>query len=57
VRKYLAIGALHQSDDGTGPRVILSVPKTPLRLSPALLFDKRDRKFLLAGELVFNRKR
>lgn len=55
VAKHVAVGVIHQTDDGTGPRVVLSVPKTPIRLWVSPMFGE-GRKLLLGGELVFQKK-
>lgn len=55
-KKFIALGVLHQTGDGTGPRVILSIPKTPLRVWPAVMFGEDGRKLLVGGELVISKK-
>lgn len=52
--KHLAIGLLHQTNDGTGPRGVLSIPQTPLRIWVSPMFGK-DQKVLLGGEIVFRK--
>lgn len=55
--KYVALGVIHQTGDGTGPRVVLSVPRTPMRVWIAPVFSNEKSKLLLGGELVFQKRR
>jgi hypothetical protein len=55
VTERVALGMIHQTGDGTGPKVSLSIPKTPVRVWVAPMFGK-ERKFLVGGELVWHRK-
>lgn len=40
VNQYVALGAIHQTNDGTGPRITLFVPNTPFRVWGGPLFGE-----------------
>lgn len=49
-----AFGLIHQTGDGTGPRVRYSIPNSPVRLWLAPMWGEGDRKVLLGLEAVFS---
>lgn len=54
---HVALGVVHQTGDGTGPKAVLSVPKTPVRVWISPVFGHEGRKLLVGGELVFQKGR
>jgi hypothetical protein len=54
---WIALGATHQTGDGTGPKVVLSAPKFPVRLWAAPMFGEEENKFLFGLDLVFQKKK
>ncbi|OHA96101.1 MAG: hypothetical protein A3C70_02685 [Candidatus Zambryskibacteria bacterium RIFCSPHIGHO2_02_FULL_43_14] len=51
---HIALGVIHQTGDGIGPKASLSIPKVPVRVWVAPMFGK-ERKFLAGGELLFQK--
>jgi hypothetical protein len=51
----LAFGAIHQTGDGTGPRVLLSIFR-PMRVWVAPMFGEK-RKLLFGIDLIFKKER
>lgn len=55
VASHLALGVLHQTDDGTGPRAILKLPKLPIELWGGPMWGKGDRKVILGLDINFEK--
>jgi len=60
VRSALAVGVFHQTGDGTGPRALVSIPRTHLKVWAGPMFEpgqgSRVRTAWLAGcDLTFER--
>lgn len=54
VSDHFAIGAFHQTGDGTGPRVIVKLPKLPLKLWAGPMFGE-GKKFMAGMNLSFEK--
>lgn len=54
VNSALSLGVLHQTGDGTGPQLAVSIPKTPIRIWAAPMFGE-GKRLLLGAEIGFEK--
>jgi len=57
VTEHLALGVIHQTDDGTGPRITYTTAtRIPLRIWVAPMFGEDDRVLMFSLEILFQKK-
>lgn len=54
--KRLAFGVIHQTGDGTGPRVLFNAFE-PVRIWAAPMFGEDERKFLFGVDIIFTKQK